>query len=91
VPRCGKVRCCLYFRVGRREEVTEERRERRERKEVRRGETGKAGCAREPPSFKSLFIASSHVSLGRPLPLLVFLGRLKIPLRIGASESLRWI
>jgi hypothetical protein len=42
-------------------------------------------------SFKYLFIASSHVSLGRPLPLLIFSGRLKIPLRTDASGGLRWI
>jgi hypothetical protein len=42
-------------------------------------------------SFKYLFIISSHVSLDRPLPLFVFSGRLRIPLRISALEGLRWI
>ena len=41
-------------------------------------------------SLKSLLTASSHVSLGRPLSLLTFSVRLKIPLRTGASEDLRW-
>ena len=41
-------------------------------------------------SFKSHFIASIQVNFGLPLYLFTLLSWLRIPLRTGASEGLRW-
>ena len=40
--------------------------------------------------FKSLFIASPHVSFGLPLPLLTLISSLRTPQCTGASEGLLW-